>query len=152
MKFFKAKNLEAKKEKMEKELLQYHDSAEYIKSNRKLLFKNLITTYIEYIFYYMIAYIVYLSFGLKEHSPFRIATIQALLYGTVSGIPSPGAVGVSEGGYLGIFEKIYNGAEQLSSAMLLTRGINFYLFVTISAIVVVFAAIRVRKNKEDKEE
>ena len=151
MKFFRAKNLDSRKEKMETELKKYQDSAKYIKSNRKLILKNLITTYIEYILYYLIAYMVYLSFGLRVHNAFNIASIQALLFGTVSGIPSPGAVGVSEGGYLGLFEKIYNGKELLDSAMLLTRGINFYLFVIISSIVVIYTAITLRDKKKELE-
>ncbi len=31
---------------------------------------------------------------------FEIITLQSVLYATVSGIPSPGAIGVSEGGFL----------------------------------------------------
>ena len=76
----------------------------------------------------------------------QIATMQAVLYATVSGIPSPGAVGVSEGGYLAIFETIYP-QTMLNSAMLLNRGINFYLFLIISAVVVIINALKT-KNKE----
>ena len=66
---------------------------------------------------------------------FEILTLQAVLYATVSGIPSPGAVGVSEGGFLGIFKNVFPETI-ISSAMLLTRGANFYLFIIILSILV----------------
>lgn len=155
LKFFKVKNIEDKQIKLENELKKYQDSAEYIKENKILILKNLLTTYIQYIAYYNISYWVYRSFGLSLHSIFEITTMQSVLYATVSGIPSPGAVGVSEGGYLAIFETVFP-KEMLNGAMLLSRGVNFYLFVAISAVIVIINAMRIKKennitNKEIEE-
>ena len=77
--------------------------------------------------------------------------MQSVLYATVSGIPSPGAVGVSEGGYLEIFKTVFPEA-QLNSAMLLSRGVNFYLFVLISAVVVIINTMRAKKKEDEIEE
>ena len=74
--------------------------------------------------------------------------MQAVLYGTVSGIPSPGAVGVSEGAYLAIFESVFPKI-MLDGAMLLTRGVNFYLFIGISALIVLITTMR-EKNKKKR--
>ena len=41
-----------------------------------------------------------------------------------------GAVGVSEGGFIAIYNQIYN--NNVNGAMLLNRGVNFYLFVIMS--------------------
>ena len=60
----------------------------------------------------------------------QIIFTQAVLYGTVSGIPSPGAVGVTEGGFIEIFKTIFP-EHLLRSAMILNRGINFYLLMVI---------------------
>lgn len=151
MKFFKVKNVEEKQKKIECELKTYQVGARYIRANRLLVIKNLLVTYVQYIFYYGISYCVYKSFGLSEHNIFEIITMQSVLYGTVSGIPSPGAVGVSEGGYMAIFGKVYSEG-MLGSAMLLTRGINFYLFVIISAVVVIINTIRDKKELNNVEE
>lgn len=147
LRLFKVKNIEAKQEKLENELKKYQDSSEYIKTNKLVILKNLVTTYIQYIVYYSISYWVYCSFGLSGHTAFEIITMQSVLYATVSGIPSPGAVGVSEGGYLAIFETVLPGTI-LNSAMLLTRGVNFYLFVAISAIIVIINALNAKKDEE----
>ncbi len=107
LKLFKIKNIEGKQEKLEKELNVYQNSAKYIKSNKILILKNLLTCYFQYIVYFSISYLVYCSFGLSEHNIFEILTLQSVLYATVSGIPSPGAVGVSEGGYIAIFSAVF---------------------------------------------
>ena len=150
LRFFKAKNIESKQEKLENELKKYQDSADYIKENKKLILKNLLTTYIQYFAYYSISYCVYRSFRLSGHGLFEISSMQAVLYATVSGIPSPGAVGVSEGGYLAIFETVYP-TTMLNGAMLLNRGINFYLFVAISAFIVIMNALKVKKDTNEEK-
>lgn len=146
LKAFKVRNIEDKQIKLENELKKYQDSAEYIKKNKLVILKNLLTTYIQFIVYYSISYWVYCSFGLSGHNAFEIITMQSVLYATVSGIPSPGAVGVSEGAYLAIFESAFP-KTMLDGAMLLTRGVNFYLVVAISATVVMINAMREKKEE-----
>ena len=156
LKFIKVKNLEEKTEKIEKELTKYQESAKYIKSNVKLIVRILLMTYLQFLFYYSTTYWVYCAFGISQYNIIQIISLQAILYGTVSGIPSPGAVGVSEGGFIELFKNVY-AKEQISSAMLLNRGVNFYLYVIISAILVTICSVKDDKklkadNKEGIEE
>ncbi len=151
LKFFRVKDIETKQEKLKNELSRYHDSATYIKSNTPVIIKNLITTYIQFIAFYSISYLVYCSFGLSGHNIFQILTMQSLLYATVSGIPSPGAVGVSEGGYMAIYAYVFPEGL-LDSAMLLTRGVSFYLFVAISAIVVIINSMKKKERDSETQE
>ena len=154
LKFFKFRNIEKKQEKLEKELESYQTSAKYIKEHRILMLKTVLTTAVQMLAYYTVPYWIYLAFGLNNSNIFDILTLQAVLYATVSGIPSPGSVGVSEGGFLGIFRNAFPETV-ISSAMLLSRGVNFYLLILISAIVVVISTFRDRKEnvaKENKDE
>lgn len=141
MKKIKIRNVEEKQEKLENQVSKYQANSEYIKQNKKLILKTIITAYIQFIALYSISYWVYLSFGLSESNIFQVIALQAILYATVSGIPSPGAVGVSEGGFVLIFKTIYSEA-MISSAMLLNRGINFYLLVIISGAVVILNTLK----------
>ena len=134
--FFKIKNIEDKQEKLEKELFKYQGSAAYIKQNANVMLKTILTTFVQILFYYSIPFWVYWAFGFGEYNIIQIISLQAILYATVSGIPLPGAVGVSEGGFLGIFKNVFT-TETLNSAMILNRGVSFYLFVLISAILVI---------------
>ena len=93
---------------------------------------------------YFVSYYVYLALGFKEVSFFSIITKQAMLYAMASWIPLPGAIGASEIAYLSIFESVYM-EETLISAMLLTRGITFYLFIIVGLLVYLSFLITKRK-------
>ena len=79
--------------------------------------------------------------------------MQSVLFATVSGIPSPGAVGVTEGAFIEIFKGVYPGA-MMSSAVLLNRTISFYFLVFISCAVTIFAYFKSggKKAEENREE
>lgn len=144
LKVFRVKNLDDKRQKFERELSEYQESAVYIRNNRVLMFKILCTTLIQFTFYYSITYWIYRSLGFNEYNIAEITTMQSVLFATVSGIPSPGAVGVSEGAFTEIFRNVYP-KNVMGSAVLLNRGINFYLYVLISGIITAVNHIK-RKN------
>ena len=150
LKFFKIKNIEDKRIKYQGELARYQESAKYARNNKKLILKTLLTTYVEYIAFYSVSYWVYRSLGFSEHNILKVITMQSILFATVSGIPSPGAVGVSEGGFIAIFSHIYS-ENITNSAMLITRGVSFYLFVFISMIIVMIYTIKDKKEEKIKE-
>lgn len=135
LKFFRIKKIEEKKEKFQNELNNYQVSSVYIRNNKKLMLKILLTTLVQFTLYYSITYWVYRSFGFNRFNAFEIITMQSVLFATVSGIPSPGAVGVTEASFMQIFKNVYP-KNMMNSAVLLNRGINFYLFLIISGIIV----------------
>lgn len=150
MKFFRIKNIEGKREKMEKELTKYQDNADYIKNNKVLIIRTLLTTLVQFTAYYSITYWTYKALGFSEHNILEIITMQSVLFATVSGIPSPGAVGVTEGAFIEIFKNVYP-ENVMSSAVLLNRGINFYFLVIVSGVVTVVNHLRCERKKEVKE-
>ncbi len=149
MKKLKIKNIEQKQMKLEAELSKYQDSSNYIKNNKMVILKIIITTYIQFVAFYSVSYWVYCSFGLKQYNIIQIITIQSILYATVSGIPSPGAVGVTEGGFIEIFKKVIP-SDIINSAMLLNRGISFYLLVIISGLITIVNIFKWKKLKKEE--
>ena len=147
-KFFKIKNVDKKQERMESELVNYQASAKYIKENKFLIVRTIFTTLIQITIYYTIPYWVYLSFNLHDYNILQVVSLQAVLYATTSGIPLPGAVGVTEGGFMALFEKVFTTGI-VSSAMLLNRGVSFYLFVLITGIFVTIISIRTKKEENE---
>ena len=141
MKFFKVKNIEGKKEKLEKELSKYQDNAVYVKNNKWLIAKTIFTTLIQFTIYYSITYWTYRALGFSEHNIMQIITMQSVLFATVSGIPSPGAVGVTEGAFMEIFRNVYP-ENMMRSAVLLNRGINFYFLVLVSCVVTIVSYLK----------
>ena len=151
MKFFKVKNIEGKKEKLEKELSKYQDNAVYVKNNKWLIVKTIFTTLIQFTIYYSITYWTYRALGFSEHNILQIITMQSVLFATVSGIPSPGAVGITEGAFMEIFRNVYP-ENMMRSAVLLNRGINFYFLVLVSCVVTIVSYLKYGgdESEEDK--
>lgn len=141
MRLFRIKDIDTKKEKMENELSKYQNNAEYVKNNKVLIAKMIMTTFVQFVFYYGVTYCTYRALGFSEHNFFEIISMQSVLFATVSGIPSPGAVGVTEGAFIEIFKTVYP-ANVMSSAVLLNRGINFYFLILVSCVVTVVNHVR----------
>lgn len=135
IKFFNINKIQSK---FEEQILEYNEGAKFIKKNPSVIIKNIITTFFQITFLYSVPFCVYKSFGFSGFSYLHIYSLQSILSIAVSAIPLPGAVGVSESGFLFLFERLFPQAI-LSSAMLLNRGISFYLYILISGIVVLFA-------------
>ena len=148
LKKFKVKNLELKREKIKKSIEQYNESSLFIKTHKFEFFKAIFRVFIQIILYYMIPVCVYKAFGLSNHNLLEIFAMQAVLYTAVSGLPLPGAIGVSETLFLKVFGVAF-GEKLLSSAMLLSRGISFYLFVIISLVVVIINGITKKNVKSE---
>ena len=71
--------------------------------------------------------------------------MQSILHAAVSSMPLPGTIGVSELAFIDIFNPVF-GQDKISSAMLLNRGVSFYLFVILSMLVVFFNYLKVNKK------
>ena len=137
-------DVEKIRKQVKEQISQYQQGAILIIENKYIFIKVLLITIIQIGAMYSITFFVYKAFGLDDFSFFTVFLIQAILFISVSAIPLPGAVGTSEGSFLTLFKTLFPSSS-LSSAMLLSRGISFYLFVIISGIVV--ASIILLKSK-----
>ncbi len=123
------------KKKSIAQLDEYHECAIYLKNNKIMIIKIFLTTLLQLSLYHSIPYFVFKAFGLQGYSIFTFISLQAVLYISVASLPLPGAMGASEGSFMIIFKLLFP-ATLLSSAMLISRGISFYLFVIISAVLI----------------
>lgn len=142
--FFRFKKKDDKIDGLLEGMVKYTESSKYIKEHKKEFVMSILRVFIQIILYYLIPFCVYKAFGLNDYNIFQLFTMQAVLYTTTSGLPLPGAIGVSETAFLTIFGGAF-GTALLSSAMLLNRGISFYIFMIVGIIVVLINAIR-KKN------
>lgn len=94
----------------------------------------ILLTFVQLTAYFSIGWFVYLSLGLKGSSYLTIITLQALLYISVAFIPTPGSAGASEGGFYLIFASVYT-QNTLTGAILLWRGISYYLSLGITGLI-----------------
>lgn len=147
LKKFKCSKVDMVYEKIDMHLKEYRSSAMYFAKNKWVIGKILITTFLQILALHSITFLVYKSLGLDGFSYVTVIALQAVLYVSVSALPFPGAVGISESGFMVLFKTIFP-AGLLGSALVLCRGINFYLFLLISGIAVSFISIKRNKKIE----
>lgn len=126
-------------------LAQYSEASAYIKEHKKEFRNAMMRTVLQMTLYYLVPYFVYLSFGLSEMTALGIVAMQSVLFIATSGLPIPGAIGASEAVFLGLYGAVY-GAENVESALILTRGSNFYLFVIVAMVVTLLNMLRLQKG------
>lgn len=148
IKFFKVRNVEKKIDKIEESLEQYNDSAIFIKKHKSEFIKAILRVTVQIIFFHSIPYFIYRAFGLNTYSYLKLFSIQSVLFITVSSLPLPGAIGVSETLFLKIYGQVF-GKLLLNGAMLIFRFVSFYLYIIIASIVVVINGIRMRNVSND---
>lgn len=125
---FKYKKVDEFKEVTTRQLNEYKESAKYFKENKGTMLKILLTTTVQITALHSVPFWIYKAFGLGGYSFITVVMLQAVLYISVSALPLPGAVGVSESGFMVIYKTLFP-IQLLSSAMLVSRGISFYLLV-----------------------
>lgn len=125
------KEPETKKTLFRSLLEDYHESAQFVKENWNVLGRMFLTTLAQRIAYFSVGYCVYRGFGLSGLGIQDIVALQVVISITVDSLPLPGAVGVSEGMFLLLYTKVY-GVHMIAPAMLLTRGINFYMMLLLT--------------------
>lgn len=149
---FSPSRTEAVSQKLTEQISEYQKSARYFKENKNVFARNLVTSLVQILALYSIPFLVYKSFGLSQYNWAEAVSLQAVLYVAVAALPLPGALGVSESGFMMLFKTMFP-VGLLGSAMILSRGISFYLFVLISGLSVAFFSLAGRKvNRIERKE
>ena len=102
---------------------------------------------IQMIAFCMVPAMVYYSLGNPPGQLADIMTCQSLLTISVSAVPLPGAEGVTQGGFLQVFNRFYD-SSLLTSAMLINRVVSFYIPLALSFLVYLFTHIRTAKHSD----
>ena len=126
------KKADQMQQQLTEQLALYQRGTQYLRQNGHVLCRIVGLTIVQAVAFYTIpCWIVLALHPAAALSFFAIAAMEAVLYVSVSALPLPGSVGASEGAFLLLFRAfIPSGALQY--AMLLSRGVSFYLFVACS--------------------
>ena len=133
--------------KAEQQIDIYSDSSFNILRNTKLLLSLFGLTLLQHIFYYLIPWAAARSLNVGADRFVDIFCLQSVLNLAVSGFPTPGSVGMTEGGFRTIFQAVLPEGMALPT-MLVTRFINFYAFLVLSMIITAIAFIRVNRSRQ----
>lgn len=122
------------KERLDRQIEEYQNGALCLKRQPGGFCSVAAITILQNTASFLVPYFIYRAFGLSGFSPLEIIAVQSVLNISVSSLPLPGAVGVSENGFLLLFRTFF-GTQLIFPAMLLCRGINFYSLLLFSGIV-----------------
>ena len=139
---------EEAREKLEKQMEEYRRGAECVKANPGMVPALLAITVVQLTALFSVPVMVYFAFGLSGSSPLNIIATQALVTLAVSNLPLPGAVGASEGGFVTAMA-LFFGAGLVTPAVLVSRGISFYSFLLLSAVIALAVHLRGRRRRSE---
>ena len=149
IRIMKKKNKEKHTEKIIRICDTYAMGADYIKRNLSVVFNVFLITAAQRICLFGITWIVYRAYGLNSTRFIDILTLQILIGVAVEMLPLPGAAGISEGCFLLAFTDIF-GVELVKPALLISRGLSFYLILLLG-VIVTFAVHIINLKREKKQ-
>ncbi len=130
---------------------QYKDIAIYFRTHKMVIWNVFVITIVQRILLFLVTYLVYRSFGLKGTGFITIIILQGMISVAVDMLPLPGGMGISEKLFLLVFAPVF-GSVTLP-AMLVSRGLSYYIELIICALFTVVALFIIgRKDRERGKE
>lgn len=126
----------------------YIEGSQYIKKHLRSVFNIFVMTTVQRLFLFAVSWTVYRSYGLSGTSLLAIITLQTMIAITVEMLPLPGAAGITEACFMVMFSGVF-GEELVTSGMLLSRGLTFYLLLIVGAVITFIAHfIAMRRSRK----
>ena len=128
---------------------KYHQTAGYYKTHMGLMALVLAITFAQRFALFTVPWLVYRALGLTGYNWPAIASLQALIAVAADILPLPGGMGVTEALFLTVFAPVF-GALTLPG-MVLSRGVEFYCRLAVSAAFTAVAAAVLGRHKHSRE-
>ena len=143
--FFGGKKIRPeKKHRIIRFFASYHSVSVIIRKNKPALSRILIRSFLQIALYNLITFICARALGVDSADWLTFICTQAAVFVSVSSLPFPGAVGISE---LGIwtFYGNYIPADMIKNVMLLSRFFSFFLPLIVSGAGILIIQLNMKK-------
>lgn len=124
----------------------YNDTSAYLRQHKDVLLRVMVLTFVQRLALFSVTYFVYKAFGLKGTHVATLILLQSTISVSADMLPLPGGMGISEHLFLTIFDPIFYG-DLLLPAMVLSRGIAYYVQLIFSAVVTFAAHLKVGRKQ-----
>ena len=138
---------EARIEKLNASMDQYHTTAVYLKDHMMVLVNVFAITLFQRFALFTATWFVYKAFGLGGVKAVAVITLQAIIAVSVDMLPLPGGMGISEKLFAMIFIPVF-GKRLLLPGMILSRGIGYYTELGLSALLTIVANFTIGRKRE----
>lgn len=122
---------------------QYKETVAFLRGHKKQLLLMVGFTFVQRFSVFFLTYLIYAGLGLSGNSMLVIMMLQAVIYISVDMLPLPGSQGITELMYVSVYTSIFT-EKYLTVSMCVTRGLNFYLLLIVSAMVALYCWLRSR--------
>jgi len=140
------KKLEKYEKKIDDTMNRFGSVAEYYYHNQRVVLVALLITFVQRFLLFFITNLVYWSFHLSGSSAIDIILLQCMISVATEILPIPGGTGVFEWMFLSIFGGVF-GTSLTLPAMVLSRGLSYYVQLLISALMTIVAFMIIGKKR-----
>lgn len=123
----------------------YHEAVVFFLQHKRHIAVVIAFTFVQRFSVFFLTWLIYKGMDLSGHSMMAVIMIQATVYIAVDMLPLPGAQGITELMYKTVYSAIFPGAY-LTASMCVTRGINFYLLLIVSALIAAASSMLERRS------
>lgn len=127
-------------------IMNYDEAFVALRGEVAIILKSFVITFLQRVMLFAVTSFVYLSFGLKGFSFWDILILQAVISISVDMLPLPGGSGISEHLFAVVFAGVF-GQNLLIPAMVLSRGIAYYVQLLFCGVMTVAAHIYFTRNE-----
>ena len=113
---------------------QYHEAVLFFLNHKRKIAVAVLLTFVQRCSVFFLTYLIYKGMGLAGSNALTVMNLQASIYIAVDMLPLPGAQGITEMLYKTAYAQVFPGAY-LTASMCVTRGLNFYMLLIVSAMV-----------------
>lgn len=117
---------------------QYQGTVGFLKSHAGVVGFLVGFTFIQRCSVFILTWFVYRGMGLEGTGAFTVMALQAVVYIAVDMLPLPGSQGITELMYAAVFRNVFPGGS-LTVSMCVSRGINFYFLLLVSALAAAYS-------------
>jgi uncharacterized protein (TIRG00374 family) len=109
-----------------------------------MILKVIVVTVIQLTAYFAISYVIFRGFGETGSDFLTVISCQAFVYMISAFMPMPGAMGASEGSYVGFFSHVYSDASLVPVSTFIWRFLTFYLPIVVGIVL----TLLLQRNKK----
>lgn len=129
------------------------NNMKFIVKEPMMIIKVIAVTILQLTAYFAISYTIYRGFGETGSDFLTVISCQAFVYMISAFMPMPGAMGASEGAYVGYFSHVYEDATLVPVSTFIWRFLTFYLPIIVGIILTLILQRRKKgKNEIDRTE
>lgn len=140
------RNKPSRTERLNLTMDHYNDTSAYLRQHKDVLLRVMVLTFVQRLALFSVTYFVYKAFALKGTHVATLILLQSTISVSADMLPLPGGMGISEHLFLTIFDPIFYG-DLLLPAMVLSRGIAYYVQLIFSAVVTFAAHLKVGRKQ-----